>query len=95
MVGLEGEIFADYALSLARTGAVIASMEPFGSDDEEGADDDFYEDYRDPPIVVGYANGCVGYVPTEAEFPLGGYEVCNAFRVYGQPAMLAGSFVRA
>ena len=41
------------------------------------------------PIVVGYANGCIGYVPTEAEFPWGGYEVCHAFRVYGQPAMLA------
>ena len=26
-------------------------------------------------IVVGYANGCVGYVPTEEEFPWGGYEV--------------------
>ena len=34
-------------------------------------------------ISIGYANGCHGYFPTAQEFPLGGYEVCNAFRVYG------------
>ena len=35
-------------------------------------------------ICVGYANGCHGYFPTKAEYPYGGYEVCNAFRVYGK-----------
>jgi hypothetical protein len=34
-------------------------------------------------ISIGYANGCHGYFPTASEIPFGGYEVCNAFRVYG------------
>jgi neutral ceramidase len=37
------------------------------------------------PITVplGYTNGCFGYLPTEAAFPLGGYEVEGAFKFYG------------
>eukprot|EP00040_Diaphanoeca_grandis_P031903 m.192009 g.192009 ORF g.192009 m.192009 type:complete len:923 (+) comp32451_c0_seq1:215-2983(+) len=35
-------------------------------------------------LVVGYCNGCIGYVPTAAEFSEGGYEVLHSFRVYGQ-----------
>jgi len=34
-------------------------------------------------IVLGYANGCIGYVPTQAAFDEGGYEVDNAIRYYG------------
>ena len=35
-------------------------------------------------ITVGFANGCVGYLPTEAEAAWGGYEVVHAHVVYGQ-----------
>lgn len=35
-------------------------------------------------IVVGYTNGCIGYVPTENEYSFGGYECCHSFRVYGR-----------
>lgn len=34
-------------------------------------------------VALGYANGCIGYLPTEAAFPLGGYEVDTAYRYYG------------
>ncbi len=34
-------------------------------------------------IVLGYTNGCIGYVPTEAAFAEGGYEVASAIRYYG------------
>ncbi|MFQ5811240.1 MAG: neutral/alkaline non-lysosomal ceramidase N-terminal domain-containing protein, partial [Armatimonadota bacterium] len=34
-------------------------------------------------VVLGYTNGCIGYVPTEAAFDEGGYEVDKAIRYYG------------
>jgi hypothetical protein len=34
-------------------------------------------------MVAGYTNGCPGYLPTESEYPLGGYEVSDAHRYYG------------
>lgn len=39
-------------------------------------------------ITVGYTNGCIGYLPTEAEVPHGGYEVVHAHVPYGQPQRL-------
>lgn len=36
-----------------------------------------------PVLVVGYANGNIGYIPTEAAFAEGGYETSEAFRYYG------------
>ncbi|MCS6829290.1 MAG: neutral/alkaline non-lysosomal ceramidase N-terminal domain-containing protein [Armatimonadota bacterium] len=36
-----------------------------------------------PTIVLGYTNGCWGYIPTAADYPLGGYEVEVAYRYYG------------
>ena len=72
LVGMEGEMFSGYALDLARTASALESI----------------GDFQVKPIVVGYANGCIGYVPTESEFPWGGYEVCNAFRIYGHPTNL-------
>eukprot|EP00750_Incisomonas_marina_P007207 INCI14778.9.p1 GENE.INCI14778.9~~INCI14778.9.p1 ORF type:complete len:1002 (-),score=145.66 INCI14778.9:371-3376(-) len=85
IVAMEGEIFAGYALNLANTGRVLARdcCRRGGVPLNVGV-----------PIVVGYANGCVGYVPTEQEYPWGGYEVCHAFRVYGQPTMLAPTVER-
>jgi len=35
-----------------------------------------------PTVVCGYANGCVGYVPTAEEHARGGYEVEEAYKVY-------------
>jgi len=40
-------------------------------------------------LVVGYANGDIGYVPTRSAYPEGGYEVEHAYRYYGFPAPLA------
>jgi hypothetical protein len=34
-------------------------------------------------VALGYTNGCIGYIPTAAAFPQGGYEVDTAFRYYG------------
>ncbi|HIE29534.1 TPA: hypothetical protein EYP66_19870 [Candidatus Poribacteria bacterium] len=34
-------------------------------------------------IVLGYTNGCIGYVPNEEAYPYGGYEVSTAYRYYG------------
>ena len=39
--------------------------------------------------VVGYANGCIGYLPTREAYPNGGYEVQTAHRYYGHPAVVA------
>lgn len=36
-----------------------------------------------PTIVLGYTNGCWGYIPTAADYPLGGYEIEMAYRYYG------------
>jgi hypothetical protein len=33
--------------------------------------------------VLGYTNGCIGYVPNEEAYPHGGYEVSGAYRYYG------------
>ena len=40
-------------------------------------------------VLCGYANGCVGYVPTAAAHELGGYEVEEAYKVYPALQMLA------
>ena len=34
-------------------------------------------------MVLGYTNGCIGYVPTEGAYPEGGYEVEVAYKYYG------------
>jgi len=40
-------------------------------------------------LVTGYTNGCPGYLPDEAAYSLGGYEVLDAHRYYGLPAPFA------
>jgi hypothetical protein len=37
----------------------------------------------DRTIALGYTNGCIGYVPTADAYPVGGYEVEQAFKYYG------------
>lgn len=41
------------------------------------------------PVTLGYSNGLVGYVPTRAEYPLGGYEPVVAQRHFGRPSPFA------
>lgn len=36
-----------------------------------------------PTIVLGYSNGCWGYIPIAADYAIGGYEVDMAYRFYG------------
>ena len=38
-------------------------------------------------MVLAYHNGCIGYVPTAAAFPEGGYEVNTAILLYGDLMM--------
>jgi hypothetical protein len=40
-------------------------------------------------VVLAYANGNLGYIPTRGAYPEGGYEVASAYRFYGYPAALA------
>jgi hypothetical protein len=37
-------------------------------------------------IVCGYSNGTVGYVPTRSATIEGGYEIDDAYKLYGSPA---------
>ena len=39
-------------------------------------------------ITLGYTNGCLGYLPTQAEVDYGGYEVIHAHVPYGQQQRL-------
>jgi hypothetical protein len=41
-----------------------------------------------PAILCGYANGCIGYVPTADEYTRGGYEVDEAYKVYPSVQMV-------
>ncbi len=40
-------------------------------------------------LALGYANGCIGYVPVAEAYPEGGYEVEQAHKGYGQLAAVA------
>lgn len=40
-------------------------------------------------LVTGYCNGCIGYLPTEAEVPYGGYECVHSHRGYNRMMPLA------
>lgn len=42
-----------------------------------------------PLVLCGYANGCIGYVPTADEYARGGYEVEVAYKVYPSVLMIA------
>lgn len=44
----------------------------------------------DKIIVLGYTNGNVGYLPTQAEILKGGYEVLEAHKYYDRPAHYSG-----
>lgn len=39
--------------------------------------------------TLAYANGRPGYIPHRCAYPVGGYEVDEAFRYYGYPSCFA------
>jgi hypothetical protein len=43
----------------------------------------------DVTLYAGYTNGCVSYMPTAAEYPLGGYEPSYGHKTYGLPAQVS------
>jgi neutral ceramidase len=46
-------------------------------------------------FVVGYANGCIGYLSPAEAFEEGGYETDSAFMFYGSPPHAPGGFESA
>jgi hypothetical protein len=46
-------------------------------------------------VVIGYTNGCVGYLSPDCEYTRGGYEIAVAHRYYGLPAPIARSSEKA
>lgn len=40
-------------------------------------------------LLFGYANGDIGYIPNRAAYASGGYEINEAFKYYGYPAVLS------
>lgn len=50
-----------------------------------------------PAILCGFANGCIGYVPTADEYVRGGYEIDLAYKFYPSVQMISsesGSLIR-
>jgi hypothetical protein len=45
-------------------------------------------------LYAGYTNGCVSYMPTAAEYPLGGYEPSYGHKTYGLPAQVSAETER-
>jgi hypothetical protein len=43
----------------------------------------------DVTFYAGYSNGCISYMPTASEYPLGGYEPLYGHKTYGLPAQVA------
>jgi neutral ceramidase len=43
----------------------------------------------DVTFYAGYSNGCISYMPTASEYPLGGYEPTYGHKTYGLPAQVA------
>lgn len=48
----------------------------------------------DVTFYAGYSNGCISYMPTAAEYPLGGYEPTYGHKSYGLPAQVAAETER-
>ena len=42
-----------------------------------------------PVVLCGFANGCIGYVPTADEYARGGYEIDLAYKAYPSVQMIA------
>ncbi len=46
---------------------------------------DFIQQSRSPVFALGYTNGCIGYLPAASDYPIGGYEIDEAYKYYAQP----------
>ena len=44
---------------------------------------------HEPAVLCGFANGCIGYVPTADEYACGGYEIDLAYKFYPSVQMIA------
>jgi len=42
-----------------------------------------------PTLLIGYANGCIGYIPSPEAYEQGGYEVETSYMFYQMPAVLS------
>ena len=47
------------------------------------------EDAHESAVLCGFANGCIGYVPTADEYAHGGYEIDLAYKFYPSVQMIA------
>lgn len=77
IVGLPGEPFVEFGLSIK---AAIETFSTTNSGDGRPSV---------TGVVLGYANGCVGYVPHRSAYAEGGYEVSDAHRFYNEPSAFA------
>ena len=50
---------------------------------------DLERECQAPLVLCGYANGCIGYVPTAGEYARGGYEIDQAYKIYPSVRMIA------
>ena len=95
--------WAEAMLELARAGAGRDGVQPFeiqglalGEMVLMGLEGEIFSRYQldleiaqGPSVLCGFANGCIGYVPTADEYPKGGYEVDEAYKVYPSVQMIA------
>ena len=95
--------WAQAMLKLARKGAGAAAVQPFeiqvlalGDMVVLGMEGEIFCRYQldleaefGPAVLCGFANGCIGYVPTADENSRGGYEVDEAYKVYPSVQMIA------
>lgn len=77
VVGLPGEPFVELGLSIKSAARAVCAARSAADDAPVTA------------VVLGYANGCVGYVPNRDAYADGGYEVSEAHRFYNEPSALA------
>ncbi len=95
--------WAEAMLELARSGGGRGGVQPFeiqglalGEMVLVGLEGEIFSRYqldleieRSPAVLCGFANGCIGYVPTADEYPKGGYEIDDAYKVYSSVQMIA------
>ena len=95
--------WAEAMLQLARKGAGAKAVQSFeiqglalGDIVILGMEGEIFSRYQldlevefGPAVLCGFANGCIGYVPTADEYSKGGYEVDEAYKVYPSVQMIA------
>lgn len=77
------------ALRIGPVGLIALPVEPFSATGLAVRDRRDLSDSLPLRVVVGYANGCLGYLPPPDAYPAGGYEVETAHQFYRLPLPLA------